>query len=165
MYKYPIINELKLDSQLFNRNVYFIQAYQPGISLETEIIDGDVKIIPFNWNGSHRDLCDELLEGAMQKNDGILQNFNIAGINKYQIFFDDQLKIVDLVVKEEFVSPGMLISLLNNKLSLQTILAQGVLTEESLVKMTKDYESFIIKPMTKLYINNQKYNPNYARIL
>ena len=74
-------------------------------------------------------------------------------------------KIVDLVVKEEFVSPGMLISLLNNKLSLQTILAQGVLTEESLVKMTKDYESFIIKPMTKLYINNQKYNPNYARIL
>lgn len=165
MYKYPDIDELKTDSLLFNRNVYFIQVYQPGISLKTCTIDRDVKITPFNWDGSHRDLCDELLEGAMQKNDSILQNFIIAGINKYQIFFDDELKIVDLVVNDEFVSPGMLNSLLANHYSIQNVLAQGVLTEESLAKMIKDYKHFIIKPMTKLCIDNQKHKPNYARIL
>ena len=165
MYKYPDIEELKTDSLLFNRNVCFIQVYQPGISLKTEVIDRDVKITPFNWDGSHRYLCDELLDGAMQKNDGILQNFIVAGINRYQIFFDDQLKIVDLAVNQEFVSPGMLNSLLANKYSIQNVLAQGVLTDESLDKMIKDYQKFIIKPMTKMCIDNQKNKPNYARIL
>ena len=165
MYKYPSIEELKTDSLLFNRNVYFIQVYQPGMSLKTEMIDRDVKITPLNWDGSHRDTCDELLEGVIQKNDGILQNFIIAGINEYQIFFDDQLKIIDLVVNEEFVSPGMLHSLLANQYSIQNVLAQGVLTEESLAKMIKDHKHFIIKPMTKLCMDNQKHKPNYARIL
>lgn len=168
MYKYPKIDKLTSDSTLFNKNVYFIEPYTIGISLVVSNkenctilpVDSEANFI-IESDGSYDEKLIKHLEIASVIND----NFKLAGINEYQIFFDDQIKIVDLVVDGLFVSPGMLNNLLNNNFALQNVLAQGMLNQQSLDKMINDYKQFIIKPMTRFCIDNDKSRPHYARIL
>jgi len=167
MYKYPNIEQLTDESLLYNRNVYFIQPYHQGVSLNVKNAQDNmsVSISPLNWDGTPKLEMDNLLIKSLEFNELIIDNFRLSGILNYQLFFDSQLKIVDLVVNDEFVSVGMLSSLLNNNFLLQTILAHGILNKQSLNKMINDHKTFIIKPSVRFCFDSDKSRPYYARIL
>lgn len=168
MYNYPNINQLKENSLLYDKNVYFIQPYDQGVSLDVKItsdVNMSVNIQPLNWDGTPKVIIDDFLTKSLELNEPIINNFRLSGIFNYQLFFDSQLKIVDLVVNNEFVSTGMLINLLGNSLKLQKILAHGVLNKQSLDKMINDHQKFIIKPSIRFCIDDDKSRPYYARIL
>ena len=162
MYSYPEIEQLQNDSLLYNKNCYYIENYKPGLSLYSDV---DMNIIPTYWDKSERMLIDDLFSKSLEIHHKITKCLVDMGVKTIQTFFDDDSKIIDIVANDDFVSPGMLKDIINNKFEIQNVLAQGVLDAESLSKMIEDYKTFIIKPMTRFCYNNDKSKPYYARIL
>lgn len=160
MYSYPEIGLLNNDSLLYNKTCYFIENYEPGISLYS---DNDLRITPLNWDGSLRLESDEFLSNSLEIHHKIAECLMPAGVKTIQIFYDSEMQIVDIVANHEFVSPGMLKDIVNNHFETQKIISIGTLNVESLNKISR--KNFIIKPMTRFCHNQDKSKPYYARIL
>ena len=166
LYRYPCPQEIHSKSPLHDKNVYFIKPYEPGLTIRASLGSGvDVKLTVADWKGNIVKELGEQHMNALSINESFIPAASLAGINEYQIFFDAELAIVDFVETQGwFVSPGMLIHLLENNFKTQTIVAKGVLNEASIREMISQYDELIVKPSIKMAVDGDRSWPHYAQL-
>lgn len=165
--KAPDIVDLSNDSQLYGKNVYFIEPYQPGLSISAilgENVDANLQI--GDWDGNIIEI-DDLTEShmkALSLNELFIPIASTSGINKYQIFFDSNLAVVDFIGPNgQFISPGMLINLFQNSLTIQNVIDKVTLNSTIIKEMLDEHKELIIKPSIRIVVDN-KTKLSYARI-
>lgn len=163
MYKYPIVNNMFDDCPLFGKNVYVLEQHSPGISIFYD--KGSIR--PLNWCCDDYLVIDELFTESLAHIHDIIELFRIIGIDKFQVFYDDTFKIVDCVTDEGFMTYGMLKDIFHKTHDVQRQLYYGTLEKDALNNdnLKLDIENCVIKPQTKLLINNDKFTPYYAKLL
>lgn len=166
LYKAPEIGPLSPNSPLFGKNVFFIEPYEPGLTIYAELgEDVDVKLQLADWEGTIITDLTELHIQALSLNEGFIPFASRAGIDRYQIFFDAKLNVVEFVdPKGQFISPGMLAHLLQNHVGTQNIIAKGQLDQAALNEILEKNDELIVKPSIKLNIGDDNSRPLYARI-
>lgn len=166
LYKAPEMGLLSADSQLFGKNVFFIEPYKPGVTIHAILgNDVDVKLQLADWDGTIIvDLTDYHMR-ALSLNEGFIPFASRAGIDQYQIFFDTDLNVVDFVdPKGQFISPGMLAHLFQSQFGTQTIVAKGQLDQKAINEILEQKSELIVKPSIKVNIDGDNSRPLYARI-
>ena len=167
LYKAPIIGKFKIGSMLYDKNVYFIKSYEPGFIMSVSLgFDVDANIQFADWDGNViTDIQDQHIE-TMCINESFIPIASMSHIDRYQMFFNSELEMVDFIEPVgHFVSPGMLIQLFSkSKFKTQNILGKGVLNEKSISEMLSKYNACILKPSVKMIIDQDKTRPLYERI-
>lgn len=166
LYKAPEISDLSAGSPLYGKNVFFVKPYEPGLSIFALLGENvDVTLQIADWSGNIITDLKELHMNALSFNERFIPIASTSGIVRYQIFFDSNLDIVDFVEpKGQFISPGMLEQLFQEKSPTQKLLGKGVLEQSSIDEMLSQYSKLVIKPSTKMFINGESSRPLYARI-
>jgi hypothetical protein len=153
---YPELLDIKSVQPLFGRLCYIIKYYEPGVALTIARGNDNVCITPADWLGKALPPDNQILTSIMMDHGRrVLYTLKLIGVNKAQIFFSNDMRLVDIRLSiNKFCGPGYINDFFGKQgIPVQECIGEPILLDDDsmqkLIEGSGIYDTnIIIKPST-----------------